>query len=166
MIDLINRTRQSKVAHLHFTAWPHEAVGWLDVTVQNAVPLRGLEAVDDLQRVADRLVDWERPHARHLFFERAAIHEFHRDDWEPVDLFRAVHVDRVRMVDRRRRAAFAQEAFAIFRATDPRCEHLHRDLAPIVQLLGGIHRPHAAPSQQAFDAVTAEDGAGRKVCHP
>ncbi len=67
------------------------------------------QRVDDLDRDRERLVDVERRPAN-ADVERFAIHVLHRDEASAVDLGDFEHRADVRMIERRRRPGFAQQA--------------------------------------------------------
>ncbi len=62
-------------------------------------------------------------------FERAAGEEFHRNDWRSINLFRAIDVDAVRVIDGCGKLSFAQKTRAVGSVYQPPAQRLQRDAA-------------------------------------
>jgi hypothetical protein len=60
-----------------------------------------------------------------------------------------------RMLETRRGPDFAEETVGSDHRGQRGLEHLHRDLAPVLQIGGEIHGRHAALAQLALDAIAA-----------
>ena len=83
--------------------------------------------------------------------------QFHRDDGHAVDFFAAEDVDRVRMTDRRGELPFAEKARAVVTVLQTAAQHLQRDAAPGLEVLGFVDFAHAAAAEQPADAVRPPD---------
>jgi hypothetical protein len=71
----------------------------------------------------------------------------------------------MRMVQRRRRARFTDEALEPIGVADELFrEHFERDGAPQFQIVGAIDLAHPSGSEQRSYFVAAESGAGKVPC--
>jgi hypothetical protein len=109
-----------KSENLGLLAIGDEDVGRLDVAVQDAARVRGVERVGNLHAEPQQHADLERP-AVDLARQRAPFEQLHRDEGAPVVLVHLVDGADVRMVERRRGARLAQEAFDRLRSCARSC---------------------------------------------
>ena len=139
---LRRQLREAEVEHLHRAAAGQEDVRRLDVAMQDAFGVRGVERVGDLRRDVEHLPQIERP-PRQLAIERLAVEQLHREIQLALVLVEAVDRADVRMIERRRGARLAAEAFDRFFAGGVAGrQHLQRDLAAELQCPGrGTPRP-------------------------
>ena len=147
---------EAKIANLDRAVGIFEAVGRFDVAVQDADGLRGFEAGDHLQDGIDGFAHGQRAMALDALLQGAPRDQFHGDSRGAADLLRAVNVNAVRMIDRGGQASFAQEPAPGLRGIKLVSQHLERNAAPALQVLGLIDRAHAPAAQFAHDAVAAE----------
>jgi hypothetical protein len=70
--------RQAEVEHLHLAPPRDEDVGRLDVTMQDAFGVRGVERIGDLRGDLEHLAQIHRP-PRQTAIERLAIEQLHRE---------------------------------------------------------------------------------------
>jgi hypothetical protein len=96
---------QAEVQHFHRAVGTHFDIGWLEVAVDDARLVGGVERVGDLPGECQRLIERDRAR-RDAVRERVALDQFHHDRalFEPVDL------GNVRVVERRQRLGFPLEA--------------------------------------------------------
>ena len=135
----------------------HDVVG-LEVAMDHADGVRGIERERDLVRDVQRAVQLDRAFLLDQILERLALEVLHDEvdrafgqDAEVGD------VDDVRMVDRRRRARLAQEAVDRFLiARELRVQHFHRDGLLDVDVLAEIDGAHAAATEDLVEAVVAD----------
>jgi hypothetical protein len=107
----------------------HDVLG-LDVAVDEALRVRGVERRRHFGRDPQRLVDRHLALAVHAVAERLPLHVRHHIVEEAVRLARILHGEDPGMSQRRRDADLAQEAIVSHRSRQVGLEHLHRDLLP------------------------------------
>ena len=95
-----------------------------------------------------------------------ALHQLHGDGRHAVDLGGAEDEHAVLVIDRRGQPALALEALAFALVAEALLEHLQRDPAPALDLLGLVDHAHAAAPEHAADAVAAEGGVRRAAERP
>ena len=152
-----HRDREAEIADLHRAVGFDEAVRRLHVPVEDAAGQRGLEACHHLQNRVDRSRRRHRPVAVDDVLQRAARHEFHRDDGVAADLLTAEDEDRVRMIEGSGQLALAEEPRAIVGTREPLIQHLERDAAAVIEVFGFVDLPHSSLSEEACDPVRADD---------
>ena len=147
------RDRQTEVADLHRAVAVHEAVRRLDVAVQDARGLRGVEPADDVEHRGDRHGRRQRTLGGDAILQRAAGQQLHRDDRHAGDLLAAEDVDGVRMADRGGELSLAQEPRAFVGVLQAAAQHLERDPSPALDVLGFVDLAHPAAAEQTADAI-------------
>jgi hypothetical protein len=141
-------------------------VAGLDVAVDEAAPVRGVERRADLADDPHRALGRERPLPHDGGEQVGAVDEPHRDIELAVDLPGLVDRDHVRVVDRRSEHRFALEALAeLAVAREVVGDQLQRD-GPRERDLGRpVHTAHAALAGDAVDLISREDGARHQFRH-
>ena len=100
---------QAEVEDLRLAALGDEDVGGLDVAVDDALRVRGVEGVCNLDPEIERDFERERP-VVDAVLQRLAVEELHRDERLALGLADVVDRADVRVVERRGRARLALEA--------------------------------------------------------
>ena len=132
----------------------------LEVAVDDALLVRGLERLGDLPGDGQRLVERQRA-ARERADEILALDELHDQRAHAVRLFEAVDRGDVRMMQLGEQLRFALEAGEALRVGgEGDREDLDRHLAPELGVGGAIDLAHAAFAQLGADLVGTEAGAG------
>ena len=136
-----------------------EQVGGLDVAMDEAGGVGGVEGAGDLGQQVGRQARVERPSLEPIV-EVGALDVAHGQERGALGLTGLVDGDDVGVVDRGRQLRLAQEAGAerlvvcVFGG-----EQLEGHLAPELALLGEVDDAHAAAPQDALDAIRPEVGA-------
>ena len=107
--DPRTRLRQPEVEHLDRAVRRDLDVGRLEIAMDDALLVRGVERVRDLPRDRQRLVERQRP-LRHAIGERLAFDQFQHQRVDAVAVFDAVNRGDVRMVQRGEQPGLALEA--------------------------------------------------------
>ena len=135
-------------------------VGGLDVAVDDAERVRGVQRVGDLRDHVDGADGRDATVAVDQVREVDPVDVAHRHVQVPVLLARRVHGDQVRVVQRGGDLALAAEAQAELAVLGLlRRDHLQRDLALEALVERAIDDSHPASSRHAPDLVTGEDRA-------
>ena len=103
------RLRQTEVEHLHSAVRPQRDVRGLQVTMDDASFVRGLESVGDLVSDRDGLTERHRP-LRDAIGERLSLDELENEGVNVCRILDAVDRRDVRVVERREDLRFALEA--------------------------------------------------------
>ena len=154
-----------EVRHLDPPLASDEDVVWLDVAVDDPVPVRGAECGEDLAGVVDRDLDRGLPAGDDQLLQRAPVEELHRDVVGALRLAAVVDRDDVRMGEPGGVLRLAPEALheRVVRRVAV-VEDLDRDAAAELLVLREVDVRHAARAQLPLDAVAAvEDGADQRV---
>src|SRR6185436_11115721 len=147
------RLGEAEVENLGLLAIGDEDVRRLDVAVQDAARVRGVERVGNLHGEPQQQADGERP-AVDLARQRAAFEQLHRDEGAPVVLVYLVDGADVRVVQRGRGARFAQKPFDRLRVVRAILrQELQRDLAGQLHVLGEVYDAHAARAERVEDPI-------------
>ena len=154
-----HRERDAEVHHHRSTVVQQDVLG-LDVSVNDAVPVRVVECIGDFPRNANGFVHAELRLAVQLLADRLALDVGHHVEQERVRRSRIEERQNVRMLQRRRRLDLHQESVGAEHRGEFRLQHLDRDLAIVFQIFGEIDRSHAAGAELALDAVAARKGGG------
>ena len=133
--------------------------------MDDALFVRGLERVDDLQEHVERARHRHAPLACSALAERLALQPLHHEVRAPVGQHaEREDVDEVRMADLIDRARLVDEALdGVLIGAQPPRDHLDRDLLADERMRGGEHRRHAALAELALDAVLADHRAGAQI---
>ena len=152
----LGQLRHAEVQHLHFTAPGDEQVRRLEVAVDDALAMRGVERVGDVLAVAQHLVQRDRA-ARDPRLQRLALQQLHHHELLAGVLADVVQRADVRMIERRDGARLAEEALHRLRlATRFLGQELDRDLAAQPQVLGGVDHAHAAAAERLLDSIVRD----------
>ena len=144
----------AEVAVLATAGLRDEDVRGLDVAVDEALLVRGVERLGDLGEELDRALRLERTVLRDELGEVGALDVAHGEEEHAVLLARLVDGDDVRVVERGGDPRLAQEALAeALVLGELGRDHLERDLAPETLLLGAVDRAHAAAADERLDVV-------------
>ncbi len=128
-------------------------VGRLDVAVDDP-PLVGIgQRLGHLAGEADRLVDRQLPLALEAGRERLALDHRHHVVEDAALGARIVHRQDVGVAEPRRDLDLAQEPLGAEGLGQLGAHHLDRHLAVVLEVLGQVHRGHAALAQHPLDPV-------------
>src|SRR4051812_24266199 len=144
---------EAEVEHLHLALVGHEDIRRLDVAMDDAAAVGGVEGIGDLDavlrqgRVLDRL-------PADLLVERLAFEQFHGDELLAVVVADFIDGADVAVVQRGCGASLALEALERLRITlEFAVEEFERDVAAEVDVLSFIYDAHAAAAEPTKDAV-------------
>ncbi len=152
--------REAEVEDLRLPARRHPQVGRLDVAMHDALGVRRLERVRDLDRDGEDLVHRHRPPSHHLG-QGLAVEQLHHDEVLLLVLLDRVDRADAGVVERRGGARLALEPLE--RARVPRhlgAQELERHAPPELRVLGLVDDAHAAAAELADDGVVANGVAG------
>ena len=148
---------QAEIEHFGLAAARHKNIGWLDIAMNDAFCMGGIERVGNLDSEVEYLVERKRLLADAML-QRLPFEQLHGDEW---DLLAAVihHIDfvdraDVRVIQRRGGAGFALKSFerrAIFRESFG--QELQRHLAAQLGVFGLVDHTHAAAAELFQDHV-------------
>ena len=148
---------QAEVEELYLSALRDEDVGRLDVAMDDAVLVRGVERVGDLDAEVEDLVGLERPADDEPVLQRFAFHQLHDDEGLPVRLVDVVDRADVRVLERGSGPRLALEALERLRVPrDVLGKELQSDVAPQARVLGAVDDAHAAAAQLLDDPVAGD----------
>ena len=159
------RDRQTEVANLDRAVAVHEAVRRLDVAVQNAGGLRGVEPADDVEYRGHRHCRRQGTLGGDAILQRAAGQQLHRDDRDAGDLLAAEDVDGVRMADRGGELPLAQKPRAFVGVLQAAAQHLERNPSTALGVLGFVDLAHPAAAEQTADAIRSPGLTGGELEH-
>ena len=151
-------SRDPEVRHLHDSLGVDDDVVRLDVAVDDAVAVRVAERREDLPRIRDR--DGHRAQAARAdeLLERPALDVLHDDEVGAVELAAVEDRDDIRVREPRGMRRLAPEALdELLVVRVPRVQHLDRDSAAELLVLGEVDVGHAAAAELARDAVTPRE---------
>ena len=126
-------------------------------------------------RIGERNTDLEQlverhPALRDALRERPAVHQLHREEEHALVLLDRVDRDDAGVVERGDGARFALETGAAIGVVGESLrQHLERDLAAELRVLGEVHLAHAAGAQRAEDPVVRDglsDHEGSRSARP
>jgi hypothetical protein len=150
------RLGETEVEDLRLLAVGDEDVGGLDVAVQDAARVRGVDRVGNLRGQPQQQADIERT-AVDRARERAPLEQLHRDERPPLVLVHLIDGADVRVVQRRGGARFAQEALHRLRLVGAILrQELERHLARELHVFGEIDHAHAARAERVEDAIVRD----------
>ena len=160
--SVVNNFGQAEIENLGVAALGDENVRWLDVAVDDALFVRGLERVGDFDGEIERGIHGEWP-AGDEVLERLALHEFHGDEQTIPFLGNFVNCADVGVVQCGSCARFAAKAFErlrIFREIVG--EEFEGDGAAEVYVFGFVHDAHTPATEFFHDAVMRDGLAGER----
>ena len=154
-----------EVGHLHAAVRADDDVVRLDVAVDDPVPVRERERVQDLARVVDRDRDRRRAVLDEQLLQRAAVEELHRDVVGALGVAAVEDRDDVRVVEAGRVLRLAPESLhELLVGGVALVQHLQRHLAAELLVLGEVHVGHPAGAEPAADQVAVvEDAVEERV---
>ena len=158
---LADRQRDAEVGH-QGPAIVQQDVLRLDVAVDHAVAVGVVERPGDLGSDADRIADRELLLAVQPVPQRFALDERHHVVRGPVDFAGVDQAEDVGVLQVGDGLDLAEEPLGADHRRELRPQHLDRDLAVVLQVLGEIHRRHAALPQLPLDAVAVGEGGGER----
>ncbi len=147
---------QPRLVRLHLLICRDEHVVRLDVAVDDPVPVREAERLEQLLRVRDGGSDRERAARHDQLLEAAALDHLHGDVVRPLGLAAVVDGDDVRVREAGRGLRLAPEALdEEVVAGVAVVEDLDGDAAPELLVLGEVDVRHAAGAELSQDPVAA-----------
>jgi hypothetical protein len=155
-----HRLRQAKVEHLHRPGSGELDIGGLEIEVDDALRVGGLECRRDLARDLQRDIDRERS-AGEAIGKCRSLDELHHDGLDTGGDFEAVNRGDVRMVQCGKQSSLSSEACDAIRIVgESRRQHLDGNLAMQSGIERAIDFPHAAGIERAQDAIRSQLGPG------
>jgi hypothetical protein len=146
--------RDAEVGHERPAVVEQDVLG-LDVPVDHAVPVGVVERRGHLARDADGLVHRKLLLAVQPVAERLALDVRHDVEQERVGLARVEQRQDVRVLEIGGELDLGQEALGADDGRELGAQHLHRDPAVVAEVLGEVHRGHAARADLVLEAVMA-----------
>jgi hypothetical protein len=130
-----------------------EDIGGLDVAVNDAFRVRGIQSVGNLDSEGENQVRLHRAIADAVL-QRHAVQKLHGDEGSPVRLVDLVDSADVRVVQRRRSLGFALESAESLRVVGEFVgKKLQSDVATQLQVFAFADHTHATTADLAEDAV-------------
>ena len=152
-----HRERDAEVGH-HRAAVVQQDVLGFDVAVDHAVLVRVMQRARHVGGDAHSVVHAELRLAIKLGPERLAVNERHHVEEKAVGGARIKQWQDVRMLERRRRRDLLHESLGAKHGGELGLQHLERDLALVLDVLGEIDRGHPALPKLTLDAVAIREG--------
>ena len=151
---------EAEVEHLHRAVASDLDVGRLEVPVDDAEVMGGLDACGDLLRDAQRLVERYRP-LDEAIREGRPLHQLEDEGGDAAGCFEAVDAPDVRMVEGRERSRLAFESGDTRRIGDERVrQDLEGDVTSKPRVTRAIHDTHPAGAKCGQHLVGPETTAG------
>ena len=157
--SLAHRLGHAEVGHQGVASGEHHVVG-LDVSVHHALAVRVGQRVHHLDQDLDRVVHRQFADAREPLPERFPLDIRHDEVEEAAGLAGVVERQDVGMLQAGCDLDLAEETLAAERGGELGPQHLERHLAPVPEVLGEVHRGHAAGADFPLDAVAVGEGGG------
>ena len=156
----IEGLRQSKVQHFHHAIGSNLDVCGLQIAVDDAPLMRGLERFGDLASNRQCFIKWHGT-SGDAICQSLSIDELEDQRLHAVALFRAVNCCDVRMIQGREHLCFPLEAGDAVSIEAKRFwEDLECDVTIQVRIASAIHLPHATFPNLGGDFVNAEARTG------
>src|SRR5271157_3649167 len=147
---------QTEVENLGVSALGHENIGGLDVAMDDARLMRGVQRLGDVNSQRQQQFRFQRT-AADAMPQRHSIEEFHRNERPAALLVNVVDGADVGMVQRRGGASFAPEALQRLPVVSQIVgKELEGDEAAKTGVLGLIHHTHPAATELLDDAVVRD----------
>ena len=128
--DVLVGQRDAEIGHLHLAARGDHDVAGLDIAMDHALRVRGSKTLRGVQKDLQRVARYQADFALQAGRQRFAVDVFHHKEGLFFVLADEVDLDDVRVVERRHRARFAQEAFDEYLVVrHGRGQHLDRHVA-------------------------------------
>ena len=148
--------REPEVEYLRVAAIGHEDVRGLDVAVNDALGVRRVERIRDLNADVEQRVDTEWLGA-HPVLQCAPFQEFHREEGPSLGFLDFVDRADVWMIQRRCGARLALEALERLRIADEIVrEEFQRGKPAEPRVFGLVDHTHAAAAQLLDDAIVRD----------
>ncbi len=162
---LVLDSGQAEIGDDHLAAAVDHDIGWLEVTVEDALGMRGGESRAEASRDLGGFIYRKASNAAEQGGEVFAIHVLHGDERLAFELADIVHPADIRMRDLARDANFVMKAREHGRiAHGGFGEELEGYGLAKPDIGGPVYLAHAAFAEAADDAVTfREQGAGQKA---
>jgi hypothetical protein len=152
--------REAEVQHLHRAVGADLDVCRLQISVDDALFVRGFEGLGDLSGDRKRVGERDRT-AGDVHRQILALDQFHHQRGDALDLFAAVDGGDVWMIQRGERPGFTFEAGqAVGVMREGLGQDLDRDVAVQLRIARAKDLPHPAFANRCGDFVDAEAGAG------
>ena len=155
-----DRLRQAEVENLDLAGFRDRDVRRLEIPMDDARFVRGVEGIGELPRDVQRLRDRERPRGEPSG-QGVALDELEHQRRLLAVLDHVIDRRDVRMVERGQRTRLALESRnGIGVGRNPRRHDLDRHVASEAHITRPVDFPHAAGSEQRDDLVAADPRAG------
>src|SRR5208282_2444927 len=157
--------RQTKIENLGLTSTRDEDVRRLDVAMHNALRVRRIQRIGDLDAEINRRLNLQRL-AGDLVPQGVPLKQFHRNEASPIGVIDFVDRADVLVVQGRRRLGFPLESAERLRIVGELFgKEFQSDVATELEVFGLIDHTHSAPADFAEDAVMGNrlpHGLGRR----
>ena len=134
----------------------------LEVAVHDALAMCVGHTVHDVAQQAHRFGWREHPFARDAAAQRVPLDIRHDVEQHPVVRAGVEQRKDVRRLELRGNIDFAQEPLGAHRLREVGTEHLDRDGAAVLEVLGEVNRGHAAVAELALNGVAIGKGGPEK----
>ena len=128
---------------------------WLDIPVNDVVPVRVVQRLRDVDHDSDRFSDWQLFLAAQAVAERLPFDEWHHVEQLAAGASRVVHGQDVGMGQVRGGLDLTQEPFGAKRFGELAIENLDRHHATVANVAREIHDGHATAPDLTVDFVSA-----------
>ena len=147
---------ETEIQNLGVAAVGDEDVRGLDVAVDDSLAVGGLEGVGNFDPQGEQAIEFHRLSLNQMF-QSLAAQALHHDEEMSIVLANLVHGADVGMVQRRRGASFAAEAFERLGIFGRRVgEKLESDETAELRVLSFVDDTHPAAAEQFEDAVVGD----------
>ena len=153
------RLADAEVGHDRVAFVQQDVLG-LDVAMDDVVAVRVVERVGHLDSDAQRLVDRHGGAVREAVTQRLPLHHRHDEIQEAARFTGVVEGQDVRMVQACGELDLPEKALAAERLREVGPQHLDRDVAAVLQVVGEVDRRHAALAELAVEAIVRGQGFG------
>ena len=156
----LDRLGEAEVQHLHAAVRRHLDVGGLQIAVDDALVVRGLQRLGDLERKRQRFGDGQRA-SEQTVGERLALHQLQHQHARVLPRLHAVDGGDVGVVQRGENLRLALQPGQPLRVLGEIAgQCLDGDVAVERGIAGAPHFAHPAPAQQRHDLVVPDPRAG------